>query len=102
MIAYWIDLHPVAVRESTLADLEIFLQGQGDRPALPLRPADAPRLEDLPAHLLDLGVPGFGLSDADAAPCPSAGSGWTVYAPLDVKAYAHCHPMNVTAFGEPR
>ena len=33
-------------------------------PALPLRPADAARLEDLPADLADLGVPGLGLSDA--------------------------------------
>ena len=43
------------------------LLGEGDRAALPLRPADAARLEDLPADLPDLGVPGLGLSDAAEA-----------------------------------
>jgi NADH-quinone oxidoreductase subunit H len=35
-------------------------------------------------------------------PCPSGGSGWTVYAPLEEGAYAYCHPVSVTASGERR
>src|SRR5205085_3621246 len=51
-------------------DLRLLLRlllGEGHGPAFPLRPADAPRLEDLPAHLADLGVPGLGLPDAEDA-----------------------------------
>ena len=40
--------HHLAVRQDGLLLLRVRL-GEGDRPALPLRPADAARLEDLPA-----------------------------------------------------
>src|SRR3546814_17356638 len=56
--------HHLAVREDPVLLLRLQL-GQGDRPALPLRPADASRLEGLPADLADLGVPDLRLSDAD-------------------------------------
>jgi NADH-quinone oxidoreductase subunit H len=35
-------------------------------------------------------------------PCPRAGAGWTVYAPLDEDAIAHCRPPNAMAAGEQR
>src|SRR5207253_642376 len=41
--------------------------GESHRPALPLRPADAAGVEDLPAHLADLGVPRVWLPDAEDA-----------------------------------
>ena len=40
--------------------------GEGDGAALPLRPADAARLEDLPAAVAALRRPRLGLADADA------------------------------------
>ena len=58
--------HLLVLRQDPVLLLRLLL-GEGDRAALPLRPADAARLEDLPADLADLGVPGLGLSDADAA-----------------------------------
>ena len=75
--------HLLVLRQDPVLLLRLLL-GEGDRAALPLRPADAARLEDIPAHLADLGVPGLGLSDADrrdaahgeraAAPWPLAQS----------------------------
>ena len=58
--------HLLVLPEDLLLLLHLLL-GEGDRAALPLRPADAARLEDIPAHLADLGVPGLGLSDAAEA-----------------------------------
>jgi NADH-quinone oxidoreductase subunit H len=34
------------------------------------------------------------------APCPGAGSGWTVYAPLGERSLSHCHGMAITPTGE--
>ena len=62
---YVIPGHRLVLRQDPVLLLRLLL-GEGDRAALPLRPADAARLEDLPAHLADLGVPGLGLSDAQA------------------------------------
>ena len=45
---YWIPGHHLAVRQDAVLLLRVRL-GEGDRAALPLRPADAARLEDLPA-----------------------------------------------------
>src|SRR6185503_17924878 len=61
--------HLLVLRQDPRLLLRLLL-GEGDRSALPLRPADAAGLEDLPADLADLGVPGVGLSDADARQVP--------------------------------
>ena len=61
---YWMPGIVLVLRQDPVLLLRLLL-GEGDRAALPLRPADAARLEDLPADLADLGVPGLGLSDAD-------------------------------------
>jgi hypothetical protein len=57
--------HRLAVRQDVLLLLRLRL-GEGDRAALPLRPADAARLEDLPAAVAAVRRPRLGLADADA------------------------------------
>ena len=54
----------LAVRQDPVLLLRLLL-GEGDRPALPLRPADAAGLEDVPADLAALRGAGQRLADAD-------------------------------------
>src|SRR5205814_3120495 len=55
--------HPLAVRQDGIL-LLLFQLGESDRAPLPLRPADAPGLEDLPAAYPDLRRARLGLADA--------------------------------------
>src|SRR4029079_3701311 len=57
--------HPLALPQDEPVLLHVRL-GEGDGAALPLRPADAPRLEDLPALVADFRRVGLRMADADS------------------------------------